>query len=398
MMRPKRLVAIATLGILVLGLTWTVPQAAIQYKEAPELAKLVKEGKLPSLAKRLPVTPLVSKAPAVGAYGGTLTYGFTQLDMPMNPYVPVDFNMAGSWMGSTLTMVSLTDDKTLEPDLAERWTVSKDGKTIIFYLRKGVKWSDGQPFTVDDILFTYYDIVRNDKMGGWYVDAVKSACTIGGKPVTMSKVNAYTLKVVLPKADPLFINRVFAPSETTLTIMPKHELMKVHPKYNSKVTANDWNASRNPVNKPAVLAPWIPNAHVGNKFIWTRNPYYWRVDRQGQQLPYIDTFVQWNWESSSAAALAVIAGELSGDFLGWMADQATVLKEQEASRPYNVQIFDVIRPQAVMILNLDDEDSSLKAIFRNNKFKEALGLIVDRKSIAEKTGILFTPAVQHRLA
>lgn len=391
-MRPGRLQILSVLWVLALILTISVPYAAAsKYSEAPSLVKLVKVGTLPSVDKRLPLHPLVSNAPQVGTYGGTLTYGFSQLDLPMNPYVPVDFNMAGAWMSSTLTMVSLSDDTKLEPDLAEKWVVSKDGKVITFYLRNGVKWSDGKPFNVDDILFTYNDVILNDKMAGWYVDTVKSACTVDGKPVKMTKINSYTFTVTMSKPDPDFIARVFSPSITTMTILPKHEMVKVHPKYNSKATANDWNTFRNPVKKPAVLWPWVPVAHSGNRFVWERNPYYWRVDRKGQQLPYVDTFVQWNWESSSAAALAVISGELSGDFLGWMADQATVLKEQEKSRPYSVQVFNVLRPQATLILNLDDEDESLRTIFRNIRFKDALSMLFDRASIAEKTGILFAP-------
>jgi peptide/nickel transport system substrate-binding protein len=365
--------------------------AAPTYKEAPALAKLVSAGSLPPVEKRLPDHPLVSNAPNIGGYGGILTYGAGQLDLPMNPYIPVEFNMMGSWMGSTLTAVSLLDDTKLEPDLAESWAVSKDGLTITFNLRKGVKWSDGEPFTADDILFTYNDIILNPQMTGWYVDTVKSSCTVNGKAVKMTKVNDYVFTVTMTKPDADFVARVFSPGAANMTILPRHEMIKVHPKYASGATTNDWNTSRNPAKKPAVLAPWYPSATVGNKVIWERNPYYWRVDRNGQQLPYIDTFVQWNWDSSSAAALAVISGDLSGDFLGWMADQAEVLKAQEAARPYYVQVFNVLRPQATLIFNLDDADESLRMVFRNTKFKDALSLLFDRTTIAEKTGILFTP-------
>jgi len=386
----QRLVFLA-FSVLISACLVTSAFAAPVYKESPVLAKLVAAGSLPSVEKRLPDHPLVSNAPNIGTYGGILTYGTGGIDQTMNPYIPTEFSMAGSWSGNTLTLPSMLDDTKLEPDLAESWVVSRNGLTITFNLRKGVKWSDGQPFTVDDILFTYNDIILNPQMTGWYVDTVKSACTVGGKPVTMTKVNAYSFTVTMAKPDPQFIARVFSPSWVNMTILPRHEMIKVHPKYNPAATSNDWNTSRLPAKKPAVLAPWYPTVQSGGKFIWERNPYYWRVDREGQQLPYIDTFVWFAWENNSASALAVISGDLSGDFLGWMPDQVEVLKAQEANRSYYVQVFNVIRPQCVMILNLDDPDESLRTVFRNTKFKDAISLIINRAAIAEKMGILYSP-------
>jgi peptide/nickel transport system substrate-binding protein len=377
----------------VVGAQEQVP--ATQDKEAPMLAEQVAAGTLPPLEERLPENPVVSSAPELGVYGGTISFGGGG-DTPWNPYVPVDFSPSVWALCSTLFTLDANDPKaeTLQPDLAERFETSEDGKTITIYLRQGVKWSDGEPFTVDDILFTYNDVIRDPQFTGGQTETLRANTTVGGEPVTMEKVDDYTFQVVMAEPSPGFVRLVFAPMgwDGQFVILPKHEMMDVHPKYNPAATAEDWNSARLPSQGAiAVLGPWVPVSISGDTQVLERNPYYWWVDQEGRQLPYLDRFVWWNWKDSSTAALAMISGELSVDPFGWGADQVAVLKESEADRPYSVIVFDAVRPGAALMLNYDTPDESLRSLFRDTRFKGALNLIIDREPLAEQLGILYAP-------
>ncbi len=124
---------------------------AMKYKEAPELAELVKAGKLPPVEKRLPENPLVVPADEIGQYGGVWRRGFLG---------PSDFNGVNRVIYDVLVRFG-PDGATIEMKLAESVTPSADFKTWTVKLRKGIKWSDGSPFTADDIMFWYKDVLLN---------------------------------------------------------------------------------------------------------------------------------------------------------------------------------------------------------------------------------------------
>ncbi|HPC77566.1 MAG TPA: ABC transporter substrate-binding protein, partial [bacterium] len=127
-----------------------------KFNEAPALAELVKQGKLPSVEKRLPEDPLVVVPyEEIGQYGGTLR-GEAHLGMG---------DKTGWWRMAHEPLVYWDcAHRKIHPNLAKSWKVSDNGKTFTFYIRKGLKWSDGQPFTADDIMFYYEDILLNKEL------------------------------------------------------------------------------------------------------------------------------------------------------------------------------------------------------------------------------------------
>jgi hypothetical protein len=196
-----------------------------QFSEPPMLAERVRAGKLPPVEERLPTNPLVSKAPEIGAYSDVLAHNiFVGIDYPMNMYIVGQANRTQGAFFQSLAIWSLDEEPVLEPDLAESWEFSEDGRVITVYLRQGVKWSDGVPFTVDDILFTYYDVILNDDLVNPHSILIRRMLPIGGA-TEMGKIDDYTFKIVMPQPHPTLIADMFVPGEgPVFYILPKHEM------------------------------------------------------------------------------------------------------------------------------------------------------------------------------
>ncbi|MEI8189447.1 MAG: ABC transporter substrate-binding protein, partial [candidate division NC10 bacterium] len=154
---------------------------AVKYSEAPTLAALVKAGKLPAVEKRLPDKPLVVPGDEIGQYGGVWRRGFLG---------PSDFNGVNRIVYDVLARFG-PDGATIEVKLAESVTPSADFRTWTVKLRKGSKWSDGSPFTADDIMYWYKDVLQNKDL----VPAVSSwMLNKDGSLVQVEKVDALAVK------------------------------------------------------------------------------------------------------------------------------------------------------------------------------------------------------------
>jgi peptide/nickel transport system substrate-binding protein len=161
-------------------------------KEAPQLAAMVKDGKLPALADRLPQNPMVVKPwEKIGTYGGTLRRGLRGSS---------DHNGILRMVGNqSLVRWNLEFTQVL-PNLAEKWEASDDATQFTFHLIKGVKWSDGHPFTADDVVFAIEDVVKNKEL----YSATPAQIQVGGKPVVVEKIDDYTVKFTFAAANALY--------------------------------------------------------------------------------------------------------------------------------------------------------------------------------------------------
>jgi len=295
-----------------------------QLKEAPQLAALVKANKLPPVAERVGQDPLVIKPlHEIGKYGGTWRGGFTG---------PADF-----WNGyrccsgpDHLLFWDYTGDK-VTPNIAKGYEMQDGGRTLVLHLRRGMKWSDGRPFTADDFVFWFEDIYRNKDL----VPTPSAAMAINGKQGEVQKVDTYTVKFKF--ADPYYLlpdvlagsTQIGGHAQQGMNGMggyaPAHYLKQFHPKYVAKeeldkkvkdakfdswvrqfLFKNDW--ALNP-DLP-VLTPW-KTVTPSNTATWTleRNPYSVFVDTEGNQLPYIDRVVLTLAENLEVINLRAIAGE-----------------------------------------------------------------------------------------
>ena len=202
--------------------------------------------------------------------------------------------------------------------LAERYEVSEDHLTWTFYLRKGLKWSDGEPFTVDDIIF-WWEAIETDTN---ITTAPHAEWMVGGEPMTLEKVDdeTNTLKFAGPNGLAETTGLAFHGNQWPLGFerfgffAPKHYLEQYHPAYNTDVTgyelfeekAFDYNLER-PVMTPWKIEEWSAGA---TELVLKRNPYYWKTDIAGNQLPYFD-YVHFDLvEDNEAINLLAIAGDL----------------------------------------------------------------------------------------
>ena len=258
-----------------------VPDA--KYKESPALTEQVTAGKLPPVEKRLPDNPVVTTPrEAVGKYGGTIQ---TASWWPEVGNVQLYFAVEAP--------VKWKDDLTgYEPGVAESYAWSDDGKTFTLKLRKGLKWSDGQPYTTADWKFWFEDLVKNDDYK--VISKPSYLRKSDGSLIDMEFPDEYT--VVWKSDKPQWISPFFMAQgywEFAKNIMkPAHYLKQFHPKYATDKTYEDLQKADQWWITPGYpcLFAWCLGelSDDGQNYKFTRNPYYWRVDTEGNQLPYID--------------------------------------------------------------------------------------------------------------
>ena len=282
----------------------TIPAS---FKEAPQLADLVKQGKLPPVAQRLPAEPMVIKPfESVGRYGGTWHRAF------IGPSDGENGNRINA--SDKILFWDFTGSK-IVPSIAKGFELSKDGKTTTIFLRKGMKWGDGAPFTADDFAFWFDDLYGNKNIVG----APIADMSAGGKPGRVVKVDETTVQFVFENPYYLFPDMLAGDTligggqsvqqtggKTYGAYAPAHYLKQFLPKYSSEadVTAKakaagfdswvrwlhvamcDWQL--NP-NLPT-LGPWHTVRPINTQaWVMERNPFYYAVDTDGNQLPYMDS-------------------------------------------------------------------------------------------------------------
>ena len=199
-----------------------LPRAALAEtpKEAPALAKLAADGKLPALAGRLPANPLVVAVEKVGRYGGSLRRGLRGSS---------DHNGILRMVGNQgLVRWNLAFTEVL-PNVADKWEVNADSTEFTFHLRKGMKWSDGRPLTADDIVFSIEDCAKNSEL----YKSPPSPIVIGGKPGTATKIDETTVKFSFANPYALFLETMATPLGQHPTLFAKHYCSQFHPKYNT---------------------------------------------------------------------------------------------------------------------------------------------------------------------
>ena len=261
--------------------------------EAPMLADMVKAGELPALEERLPANPYVipHNWPSRGKYGGGITMTM-QGSENGHPY---------EYCYGFSILRLLNDGLDVGPGLAEKWEASADAKTFTFHFREGLKWSDGKPWTTDDIMYWWEDLVQNEQ----HPDSPPDDTRDGKSQVAkVSAPDKLTLTLEFENPAPATVERIAAWVNVQIGprwMVPKHYMQQFHPKYNKSISAKSaewvtrhdqkmrWNM--NP-DFPTMAGWHVKSFKEGQTTIWERNPYYYVVSKDGDQLPYLDT-VQW---------------------------------------------------------------------------------------------------------
>jgi peptide/nickel transport system substrate-binding protein len=360
------------------------PKAASKGKEAPMLAARVKSGDLPPVAERLPSSPMVLQpVEAAGKYGGTFqTVLLNAADVP--------------WLGRIVgydPLVRWNRDATdVIPNIAEAIETTSDAREFTIKLRKGMKWSDGEPFTADDLVFAYNDVVLNTDI----TPVIPEYLTSDGKPSTVEKVDETTVKIVFPEPNGLFMKKLG--NQTHLIAAPKHYMQQFHKKYNEDVDA---------LAKKEKLGGWtelylakadiwanadIPRLHAwkvvnplgkGNRMTLERNPYYWKTDTDGSQLPYIDKVTFDLVSEAQVILLRATNGELSlsSRHINTLPNKPVLAKGREKGDYRFIDLESTFMNDMVICLNLTHEDKVKREIFQNKDFRIGLSHAIDRQKM-----------------
>ena len=289
------------------------------------------------------------------------------------------------------------------PSVAHKWDVSADSSEFTFHLRPGMKWSDGHPFTADDIVFVFEDCLANTEL----YKTPPALWTIGGQMCKVSKVDDVTVKFKFAGPYGMFLQQMATPLGQHPTLFPKHYCTKFHPKYVQNTAdlakaANvpDWGAlfrlrcgdieipSRwgNP-EKPT-LDPWtIAEPYTGGatRVVLKRNPYFWQVDTEGNQLPYVDGIVFGISQDVESLMLDVVSGkiDIQERHIDTLQNKPTVA--QSAQRG-NYRLFETINAnsqQMAIYPNLCHKDAAIRAILNNKDFRSALSHGINRQEIID---------------
>jgi len=360
------------------------------FDEAPMLKVKVATGELPAVEKRLPEEPMiVEPLEEIGQYGGIIKAA--GLGRALGGIMTIHYQ--------PLLRIS-PDLKNITPNIVKNFELSKDCKVLTIYLRKGMKWSDGAPFTADDFLFWYEDIVLNDEL----TPVKPKKWSPGEKLMEVNKLDDYTVRFEFAVPYPPVISLLAVSGQIAGGLFaPKHYLEQYHIKYNSKANEiaekegfdhwwqcfifhnpldGTWNRQQDP-SLPTLNA-WTLKERTTTQVVFERNPYYWKIDTAGNQLPYVDGGIQIVTENEEVLALKAIAGEF--DVVGVRAKliDYPLYKMNEAKGEYHMMLWESVKgAMHEFAFNLNHKDPVLRKIFNDIRFKQAMSLAINRSEINE---------------
>lgn len=351
-------------------------------KEAPMLVRQVKEGKLPPVEERLPDDPPVVKpCDRAGDYGSEF-----HLRLPGTAYA----NDAHIYYFAGYENLVRWDPKFTKiiPGVAHKWTANDQGTEFTFWLRQGIKWADGKPFTADDVVFATEDVVMNSD--------INPIPQFGAMRAT--KVDDLTVKLTFDEPNGSFLSYMATRDGRVFVDSPRHYLKQFHKKYNPDVAAlakkekfdnwvdlfvekrGDYSFGRNP-EKPT-LYPWLltKTSNAASRAVLRRNPYYWKVDPDGRQLPYLDRIVYTVVEEDDAALLKYANGEF--DYALHEPRNKPVLARSRDKGDYD--FFDAVpglMNEVCVYFNLVHNDPVKRKIFNSKDFRIGLSHAINRPEI-----------------
>lgn len=358
------------------------------YNEAPILAELVASGELPPVEERLPLEPMVvTPLESVGVYGGEL---ITRINGP------------GDWgdiWHSTFPHLLWFDKDVQEviPDLAKDYEFNEDFTVLTIYLREGLKWSDGDPFDAEDLMSWWHDYTMHPEFNPDQVPP--SDWAPGGEAMEVVKVDDYTVEYHFAAPYPMALNVITSWNGMPGRLfLPSHKIRELHQDYNEDANAaaqamgyETWQEAVNafanlmwPGADPEGLLPtlgmWRQFSVTSTEVVFERNPYYWAVDTEGNQLPYIDRVRAEIVPDNEVYAVNVIQGKYTYGKVP--ADKIELMKANEESGNYLIKLWtgDVVSNPAYAF-NQNHKDEVLREIFQDVRFRQAMSVAINREEI-----------------
>lgn len=362
-----------------------LPRVAIA--DAPLFEAELAAGNLPPMQARLPENPRVMNLPAMGRktgkQGGTIrSLVGGQRDIRLIP------------LYSYSRLVGYDAQQSLQPDILAAFE-SDQNRVYTLHLRKGHRWSDGNPFTAADFQYAWNDVINNEELyrGGPPVDLQSDGKTCG-----FEVIDDLTVRYSFAAASPDFLPKLAAPLPLML-FMPQAYMRGFHAAHQTPeklaelIEANrvdDWQGLHQKMsrtNRPEnpdlpTLEAWRPRTPPpSERFIFERNPYFHRVDQMGTQLPYVDSVVL-DVASADIIAAKTATGESDLQALGIDFPDYTLLKQAEQVHPLRVSLWRRTQGSSVSLLpNLNCKDDVWRGLFQDVRMRRALSLAIKREEL-----------------
>jgi peptide/nickel transport system substrate-binding protein len=342
-------------------------------------------GDLPPVEQRLPEEPLVVVPyEEIGVYGGRFS------GVSIGPE-------AGNseWLSVRhVNLLRFVDDlQTIVPNMAKSFAWNDDYTELTITLRKGHKWSDGAPFTTEDILFWWEDIMTNPEL----FPAVPSYWVYGGQPMQVEAVDDVTVKFKFAAPAPAFTTLL----ATTFTHLwaPKHYLTDKHIKYNPQADEDakaegfaswqarlvplyfgEWEDTDHVLGIPHLEA-WIKIEETPERQLFAPNPYYYKVDTAGQQLPYFDEVEEQYAADNQIFELKIINGEIQYKAQSLQIGSLPLFQQNQDKGNYDIQMPSGAGNGRTYVFNATHKDPVLAELFGDPRWNRAMSLALNRDEI-----------------
>ncbi|HEV7346033.1 MAG TPA: ABC transporter substrate-binding protein [Devosia sp.] len=376
----------------------------LEYKALPEYhepdwvtEQYVETGALPPVAERLPEEPLVYKAAnmpdGIGVYGDTMRHviggrpeGWNYIGGQSQGWGGIDIGLSECLTRTGPLFMVKADELEPLPNLAKSWEWSEDGRELTMHLIEGAKWSDGDPFDADDVMFYWDDHIQNTNVSPLNGGTPETF----GAGTTLEALDPYTIKWTFQEAFPT--QYLYAMAYGTFCPGPSHILKAEHPTYNPDNTYEEYKNAFPPeyMNMP-VMGAWVPVEYRSDDIIvMRRNPYYWKVDEAGNQLPYLN---EMHYRLSTWADRDVQAVAGSGDFSNLEQAESYVealRRSADDNAPARLQ-FGARTIGYALRMNLsangwgepDERAQAVRELNRELDFRKAISIATDRQRLGE---------------
>ncbi|MDP2698102.1 ABC transporter substrate-binding protein [Thalassospira sp.] len=364
------------------------PVMAQAAMEIPWFADDVASGKLPPVAERLPENPRVidfaTEGKTTGKYGGDLS---TIMGRSRDIRISVVYGYA--------RLVGYDQNLDIKPDILESLDVNEEGSVFTLHIRKGHRWSDGHPFTAEDFRYYWEDVVNNDEL---FPVGPPRFLMVNGRPPEFEIIDDFTVRYSWAEPNPFFIAELAA-TRPPFIYRPSHYLRQFHENYRDTAELNamvskrglrSWAVLHTDKDEPydlknierPSLEPWlIRTSEPSDRFVFERNPYYHRVDPDGNQLPYIDRLI-FNISNTKLVPAKVGAGEADIQSRILTLKDYTFLKQAQKNQSYKVNLWDAgYGSYAALYPNLTVSDPVWRKVVRDVRFRRALSHAINRTEI-----------------
>lgn len=372
------------------------------------LSEMVAAGELPPVEERLPEVPFVV-GPGVlyleedmdwspGTFGGDMRV--VQRDPDWSPEV---FVMANE----PLVQAPRIGTDNITGNVVESYEVSEDNTVFTFHLREGLRWSDGEYVTTEDVRFTYEDILLNEQITPVFPAKLRSGGSVDGEPMDLTIIDEYTFSVSFdePYGQFLTVLAIEGWAGYTDLLNPSHHLKQYHIDYtpledmrealeeeefsdewwnlfNARRSTN-WDLTRrSSIDYPA-LYPWLRVESPSGLAYYERNPYYFKVDTEGQQLPYIDRIVSYEITDHEMIAMGIISGQFDFVAADVRLPDLPMLLENEESGDYDTYLLSQHTVPVAIYLNHTYDDPQWREVMEDVRFRQALSMAIDREEILD---------------